>query len=102
MDTFKLQKLVYYSQAWHRVWNSKSMFTERIVAWAGGPVVPTLYSQHRSRFSVSEWNSGDLSRLTAEELEAVDSIVDTYGDLAGYQFRQLTHSEAPWIVLTKA
>lgn len=97
IDTFKLQKLVYYSQAWYRVWKSKPLFTDEIQAWAGGPVVPSLYSRHRGRFSVSEWPWGDPKRLTADELEVVESIVDAYGRLTGYQLSQLTHSEAPWI-----
>jgi hypothetical protein len=35
MTTWKLQKLVYYSQAWHLVWDGEPLFTERIEAWAG-------------------------------------------------------------------
>ncbi len=43
MTAMKLQKLVYYSKAWHLVWEDKLLFTEPIEAWANGPVVPELY-----------------------------------------------------------
>jgi len=43
MSVMKLQKLVYYSQAWHLVWEDKRLFSDRIEAWANGPVVPNLY-----------------------------------------------------------
>ena len=36
MSAMKLQKLVYYSQAWSLVWNDKPLFYEEIEAWAGG------------------------------------------------------------------
>jgi uncharacterized phage-associated protein len=38
MTTGKLQKLVYYSQAWSLVWDQRPLFNERIEAWANGPI----------------------------------------------------------------
>jgi len=34
MSAMKLQKLVYYSQAWHLVWDDAPLFEERVEAWA--------------------------------------------------------------------
>ncbi len=47
MTAMKLQKLVYYSQAWHLVWEERRLFEEAIEAWANGPVVRELYLRHR-------------------------------------------------------
>jgi len=33
MTTMKLQKLVYYCQAWSLVWDEKPLFKERMDAW---------------------------------------------------------------------
>lgn len=55
MTAMKLQKLVYYSQAWSLVWDEAPLFNERIEAWANGPVVRELYEAHRGQFQVSEW-----------------------------------------------
>jgi len=41
-STWKLQKLVYYSQAWHSVWEDEPLFDAGIEAWANGPVCPEL------------------------------------------------------------
>ena len=43
MSAMKLQKLVYYSQAWSLVWDEKPLFRAQIEAWANGPVVRSLY-----------------------------------------------------------
>jgi uncharacterized phage-associated protein len=40
MSPWRLQKLVYYSQAWALVWEDKPLFRARIEAWPSGPVVP--------------------------------------------------------------
>ncbi len=50
MSTMKLQKLVYYSQAWSMVWDEKPLFEENIEAWANGPVVRDLFYYHRGRY----------------------------------------------------
>ena len=96
LDTFKLEKLVYYSQAWHLVWDDDVLFPEPIEEWAGGPVVRALYELHRGRYSVSDWPAGDARELTASEIETVAVVVDAYGKLSGRQLSQLTHGETPW------
>src|SRR5680860_208464 len=62
MTTMKLQKLVYYSQAWSLVWDEKPLFGEPIEAWANGPVVRALYEAHRGRFQVDTIENGDPTR----------------------------------------
>lgn len=38
ITTMKLQKLVYYAQAWHLVFHSEPLFADTIEAWPQGPV----------------------------------------------------------------
>lgn len=97
IDTFKLQKLVYYCQAWHLVWEDGPLFGERIEAWANGPVVPDLYRRHRGRYSVSEWPDGDVTRLTSDEASTVEAVVEFYGHRGGQELAELTHREDPWL-----
>ena len=44
----KLQKLVYYSQAWSLVMNDKKLFKDPIEAWVHGPAVRSLYVQYKN------------------------------------------------------
>lgn len=96
MSTMKLQKLAYYSQAWHLVWAEEPLFAERIEAWANGPVVPVLFHAHKGRFSVAEWRQGDPGRLDKREAGTIDAVLATYGHLDGRQLSYLTHEERPW------
>jgi uncharacterized phage-associated protein len=96
MDTWKLQKLVYYSQAWHLVWDEEPLFEERIEAWANGPVVPALYREHRGRFTVASWPRGRITNLTQSQRESIDVVLTHYGRRTGFSLRELTHSERPW------
>jgi uncharacterized phage-associated protein len=97
VPAMKLQKLVYYAQAWHLVWEDQPLFNERIEAWANGPVVPTLYQKHRGQFYVEPGSlRGDPGALTQDEAESIDSILITYGKRNSQWLSDLTHREAPW------
>lgn len=96
MTAMKLQKLLYYSQAWSLVWDDKPLFRARIEAWANGPVVPRIYARHRGMFEVSSWE-GDPEALTHSERETVDAVLGYYGDWPSLVLSQLTHNERPWL-----
>ncbi len=96
MTAMKLQKLVYYSQAWSLVWDEEVLFTDRIEAWVNGPVVPELYRLHRGKFKVSHWPEGDPESLSRAQRETIDAVLDYYGDKPSQWLSDLTHREAPW------
>lgn len=96
MSTWKLQKLVYYAQAWSLAWDEKPLFNARIEAWANGPVVKALYVKHRNTFSVEEWPYGDGGRLTDGQRDTIDRVLADYGRLSGRQLSLLAHAERPW------
>ncbi len=97
MTAMKLQKLVYYSQAWALVWDEEPLFRERIEAWANGPVVPALYSEHRGLFKVASWQKGDSANLTPSQRETVDAVLKYYGHRSSQWLSDLTHREDPWV-----
>lgn len=97
MSTMKLQKLVYYTQAWSLVWDEKPLFDSRIEAWANGPIIPDLYGQHRGLFTATiDTFPEDSEKLTEDEKETIDVVLGAYGHLNGQQLSDLSHSERPW------
>jgi uncharacterized phage-associated protein len=96
MTAMKLQKLVYYCQAWSLVWDEQPMFRAPIQAWANGPVVPVLYEEHRGQFTVTTWPKGDPKKLGKDAQETVDAVLDYYGKRTAQWLSDLTHAEDPW------
>jgi uncharacterized phage-associated protein len=92
----KLQKLVYYAQAWSLVWDDRPLFRERIEAWVNGPVVPSLYQAHRGQYDVKEWPLGNADKLDAKSLDSIDAVLDFYGSRSSQWLSDLTHAELPW------
>jgi uncharacterized phage-associated protein len=96
MSAMKLQKLVYYAQAWHIVWEDKTLFDDPIEAWANGPVVPRLFKIHQGQFRIASIPGGDPARLTPSEKESIDAVLAFYGEKSPQWLSDLTHMEAPW------
>lgn len=96
MTAMKLQKLAYYAQAWHLVWEERPLFDADIQAWANGPVVYELYDKHRGMFRVDKWKAGDAARLTSSEKSTVDAVLDAYSRFTAQQLSAMTHREKPW------
>lgn len=98
MSAMKLQKVIYYCQAWSLVWDEKALFSDKIKAWANGPVVPGLYHEHKGLFEVGPENfpTRDPDALSPSERETVDAVLGYYGDKSAQWLIDLTHREAPW------
>lgn len=97
ITAWKLQKLVFYSQAWSVVWDDAPIFDEPIEAWANGPVCPDLYAEHRGKFKVEALTRGDPAALSIDEAETVDKVIEHYADKSSQTLSELTHAEQPWI-----
>ena len=98
MTAMKLQKLVYYSQAWSLVWDEEILFNSDIEAWANGPVVRELYEAHKGIFKVNSdsFVNGSSANLTQIQKETIDGVIDFYGDKSAQWLSDLTHLEDPW------
>ena len=100
MTAMKLQKLLYYCQAWSLVWDEAPLFPERIEAWANGPIVPDVYEKHKGMFEIPKnpncFPDGKTSELESFQKKTIDSILDFYGDKTAHWLSELTHNEDPW------
>ena len=96
MTAMKLQKLVYYSQAWHIAWTDDVLFDNRIEAWADGPVSPDLFAKHRGMFRVSSVRNATSAELTDVERDTIRRVLAFYGPKSPQWLSDLTHMEDPW------
>lgn len=98
MTTMKLEKLVYYCQAWSLAWDGVPLFEEDFQAWANGPVCPELFATHKGNFWLGEdyYNSYEPYQFTSSQMETMDAVLEGYGDKEPQWLSELTHKERPW------
>lgn len=95
----KLQKLLYYSQAWNLVLKNKPLFKEDFEAWVHGPAIPVVYKKYKNCGSCAikeEVKEKDFKRLSDEEKNIIDEVWKVYGKHDANYLELLTHNETPW------
>jgi len=97
MTPKKLQKLVYYAEAWSHALRSSSLINDtQFKAWAHGPVSPELYHKYKHlgwNLITDRPNSNINNDIVVDLLE---SVWVTYGDKSANELEALTHQESPW------
>ena len=97
MSPMKLQKVLYYCQAWSLVWDGKRLFDDPIEAWVKGPVVRDVWVQNRGATSIHTVNGDATAVVDRESIDTIRSVMKFYGQKTGQALSDLTHSEEPWI-----
>lgn len=106
VTNLRLQKLLYYVQAWHLAINDAALFEEDFQAWIHGPVLPSQYRRFKahgpSPIPVSADTSGDedsipLPSVSDAVTEHLHEVLEIYGPFNTWKLEQMTHSEKPWI-----
>lgn len=91
----KLQKLVYYAEAWFLANFDRSLFNDHLQAWTHGPVSPAVYHKYRD----SGWEAlpPERSRPIPKGLgEFLAEVYGEYGQFGAKRLEALTHAEDPW------
>ena len=101
----KLQKLLYYLQAWSLGINNKRFLNCKFEAWVHGPVSRELYNRFRASKTLYSFISKDdvdknetsYMRIDEEDRSFINSILDYYAGFSGTELEAMTHKERPWI-----
>ena len=96
----KLQKLLYYAQAWYMVLTENEaepiLFEEKIEAWTHGPVVREVYNKYSEMRYDSIPRPDDNVVLDEEAEEILKEVLRVYGKYEAKYLEELTHQEDPW------
>lgn len=104
ITNLKLQKLVYYAQAWYLAIYDEVLFDEDFQAWVHGPVLPELWQEYRDY----KWNPIIREDLDENSLDKIKEqmgveisgfmaeLTDAYFGCGAYELEKMTHLEDPW------
>lgn len=106
VNQLKLQKLLYYIQAWHLAHHGRPLVSGRFQAWVHGPVNRDVFNRYRgtkmlySTMGREDVRAGFNSDMVfqREERAFIDAVLDVYAPLSGDQLEALTHREDPWML----
>lgn len=101
ISNLKLQKLVYYAQAWHLALHEDLLFEDDFQAWVHGPVIPVLYQKYRPfgwQPILVDIKPGLSSQLPENIANFLGEVAEEYFACDAYELEQMTHVEDPWLL----
>src|ERR1700730_1790883 len=105
ISNLKLQKLVYYADAWHLANYGRPLIQEDFQAWVHGPAIPSLYGEYK-QFGWKPIIREDLTQEKLYELlkdfpkptmDLLNLVTEEYFGLSAFELEKLTHNEEPWL-----
>ena len=119
LSPLKLQKLLYYEQAWSMVFfgREQTLFAEAPQAWVNGPVYPSVYHAFSHKLGVYDdfrkehfCNAQEAGtptdelisalaakmNLSEDQLKLSDRILTLYGTKSQDELVLMTHCAEPW------
>ena len=115
ISNLKLQKVLYFIQAFFLISTPEPCFREKIEAWDFGPVVPEAYHEYKQygsgnipaiksyiMFDENDiWNSKRIefedTTIADEDKVLIDKVIDKFADYSATDLVSLTHKQSPWI-----
>ncbi len=114
VSNLKLQKLLYFVQAFFLINDCPPCFDEKIEAWDFGPVVPEIYREYKRyggmdiptidyyvKFEKKNiWNTERIyyeDIISDDDKEMIQAVVDKFAHCSATFLVNLTHNQDPWI-----
>lgn len=114
VSNLKLQKLLYFVQAFFLINDFPPCFDEKIEAWDFGPVVPEVYREYKRYGGMdiptidyyvkfdkkSIWNTERIyydDIISEDDKEMIRAVVDKFAHCSATVLVNLTHNQDPWI-----
>ena len=100
----KLQKLLFYTQAFHLAYTDEELFEEEIQAWEYGPVQPEVYETYKNYGNAiippeeKDEESGDIlkTHISENSYGVISSVLNAFAHISGIGLMEKTHREDPW------
>lgn len=115
ISNLKLQKLLYYVQAYFLYKKKEPCYKAKIEAWKFGPVVPEAYEEFKkygaseipkinNYYEITENNNeivveciGYKTDINQEDEKRIKEVVDDFSSYSAAKIIRLSHNQKPWI-----
>ncbi len=106
ISPFRLQKILYYCQAWSLAFLDHPLFRDEPEAWVRGPIYKKIYNIYNVKGAIWDQiknnnvgyvtlNENKLD-LNKDQLEVIEEVIKKYSALPDIQLALITNNELPW------
>jgi uncharacterized phage-associated protein len=91
----KLQKLLYFAQAYYLANYDEPLFAEDMQAWTHGPVVPSVWHEYK-KYSWESIPPGETANVADDIIPYLEAIYTHFGKFDAKELERITHAHDPW------
>lgn len=98
ITNLKLQKILYFAQAYYLVKTGNPLFKENIEAWQYGSVVRVVYNKYKAKDAGYKplIEQQDTSPITPQDKKLMQSVWEIFGKHSARNLVDIIHSQSPW------
>jgi len=99
ITNLRIQKLLYYAQAWYLVNYNRRLFNDPIEAWDLGPVIRSVYKKYKKYGGEPipyKTNNKEETVFQPHQIHFLGEYFKIYSNLSATALVSLSHSETPW------
>ena len=99
VSNLKLQKLLYFIQAYFLMVYQRPCFEDRIEAWSFGPVVPSVYQVYKyyGAGSIPYFGDEHIGDISYQDKEMIDRVILCFSGRSANELVDITHHQSPWM-----
>lgn len=96
ISNLKLQKMLYFAQAYFLSKINKALFSDKIEAWEYGPVVPEIYHKYKRHGRNSIILISTNNDISEKHKEIIKEVWVAFGGYSARKLVDISHSHSPW------
>lgn len=98
ITNLKLQKILYFVEAYFLATVGRSLFSDEIHAWKYGPVIPDIYQTYKKYgASLIPSELGSDSGIEESDGQMIAQIWEFFDKYSARRLVDMSHSHDPWI-----
>lgn len=96
ITNLKLQKVLYFAQAYFVAKLERTLFRDKIEAWEYGPVIPTVYHKYKGSGNQPIVTEIDGSSIQDTDKKILEMVWGNFGGYSASRLVDISHAHKPW------
>lgn len=96
ITNLKLQRILYYVQAWYLALHDKNLFNDEFEAWAHGPVQPVVFAKFAPYEHGPLSHAGDRWKIPKAISRHIEDVMEVYGSMSSHELQRRAQHEDPF------
>lgn len=98
MTNIRINKFLYFAQAWHLAFFDEPLFSDDFQAWKRGPVIPSIYHKYKGPVEpITSVSNPEYNKMfSGDQINLLIAVAKKYERFSNQALVGITHMSGPW------